>query len=205
VIDLARNFRHDLSPFSNKSFIFISTMQTWKPVVGYEGIYEVSDIGNVRSVLYRSLRYTKRTEPTELRKRVGKYSVVWLYRNDVKRQKPIHRLVAEAFIGPQPTLDHEINHKNGNGNFNHVDNLEWITHSENMYHSYTLPGRKRVRGENHPKSKLLAEDIPVIRRMKSDGQSYLKIANHFNVSKPLIKNIIAGRAWKHIALPANAE
>lgn len=101
--------------------------ETWKPVVGYEGLYEVSSKGNVRNL--KTGRILKPIYST------NGYATVNLTRayNDKTKQtkKLIHRLVAQAFI-PNPNNLSDVNHKDEIKTNNNLDNLEWISHRDNM-------------------------------------------------------------------------
>jgi hypothetical protein len=103
--------------------------EIWKDVIGYEGLYQVSNLGRVKS-------------KSRLRKfslRNGYYSVTMSLNSHVKIQY-VHRLVASSFIG---NFDSKpmINHKDGNRLNNNASNLEWCTSSENNQHSYDKLGR----------------------------------------------------------------
>lgn len=113
--------------------------EEWKPVHGYEGMYEVSNLGNVRSVdrlvktnggAYRLLRSKSKKKCTS-----NGYELVHLYKFNESELCYVHRLVATAFI-PSVTDKPFINHIDGNGTNNCVENLEWCTQSENVYHAY---------------------------------------------------------------------
>ncbi len=98
------------------------TKPEWKPVVGFERIYEVSNIGQVRSVKRGNLR----TPPNS----VG-YPSVSLFTKGVRRERTVHRMVLEAFVGPCPEK-HECLHKDGSRANNNLSNLRWGTHVDNM-------------------------------------------------------------------------
>lgn len=111
--------------------------ETWNPVVGYEGIYEVSDLGRVRSLermssqgrLVKS-RILKQTPTSN-----GLYLKVDLVRGgkSTRRTVRVHRLVAEAFLGAPPSPERtDCCHEDGDGHNNAVSNLRWDTHANNV-------------------------------------------------------------------------
>ena len=141
--------------------------EIWKDVVGYEGLYEVSNFGNVRSLF----RYKK-----QLRWDVAhnRYATVQLFKNKIGKRLLVHRLVAEVFL-PNPGNLPVVNHKDENKLNNNVDNLEWCTQGYNL--SYNNGHKKRADSkrwfydelsvkfkENNPAIKL-----PVI-QMSLDGE-----------------------------------
>lgn len=116
-------------------------MEIWKDVVGFEGIYQVSNLGNVKSLNYRKQGFEKLLT---FKKHNKGYLQVQLRNNKINRTITVHRLVAEAFI-PNPNNYTCINHKDENKQNNTVENLEWTTFSKNIIYSMRLhPERKRV-------------------------------------------------------------
>ena len=131
-------------------------MEIWKPVVGYEGYYEVSSFGRVRSVdhyantgiRHSEKRLVKGHVLKQHRKRKGYLSVDLSKANEVKTIL-VHKLVATAFL-PKDEWDTQVNHINCNTSDNRVENLEWCTGAENRAHAklhnrYVGPHKKAVR------------------------------------------------------------
>ena len=100
-------------------------MEEWKDIIGYEGLYEVSNIGRVRSNHSGTWKIMKQS----IRK--GGYKKIFLRKNKERKSFFVHRLVATAFI-PNPDKLPFINHKDENPSNNNVENLEWCTHLYNM-------------------------------------------------------------------------
>jgi hypothetical protein len=183
--------------------------ERWLPVVGYEGFYEVSDLGRVRSVnrvfirsdgrkqgrrgrvLVPSLTGSKRTYPS-VGLRLG-------------HRRAIHALVCEAFHGPRPTPTHEVAHWDGDPSNNRAGNLRWATQSENQQDSirhgtkYSHPVDSQ-RGELNMNARLTAAQVSEIRRLwNSGGITQVRLADTFGVSKSSIYNIVRGVSWRSAA------
>lgn len=133
--------------------------EIWKDVLGYEGSYKVSNLGNVISI-DRYVYYQKRKDKVEgkfvkgsvlvKRKSFGKYLSVNLSKpGHGKKSFFVHRLVAKAFI-PNPNNFEQVNHKDGNIYNNSVDNLEWVTMSQNVRHAYETGLNYGLRDELSP-------------------------------------------------------
>lgn len=107
--------------------------EIWKDVVGYEGIYIVSNFGNIKNVF-------KNKAPKQSISKHG-YNRVWLNGKESKSMY-VHRVVAMSFIS-NPLNKNDINHKNGIKTDNRVENLEWATLSEQQLHSYNVLKNKQ--------------------------------------------------------------
>lgn len=162
--------------------------EEWRPVVGYEGLYEVSSLGRVRS-----LRFPIRRFLSLFRLRKG-YLGVGLTIHRVRRIYQVHRLVATAFHGPPP-LGHECNHKDGRCTHNAASNLEWMTRQQNIRHAHSI-GLMRHSGSRNPTAKLTEAQVLEIReRTQSTRQ---ELAEMFGVSVASITDIRVRRTWAHI-------
>lgn len=113
--------------------------EVWKDIKDYEGLYQVSNLGNVRS-LDREVKDTTKNRIQHIKGKILKltdngkgYKLVFLNKDRNRENKYVHRLVAETFI-PNPNNLKEVNHKNLNKNDNSVHNLEWITSIDNKRH-----------------------------------------------------------------------
>ena len=134
-----------INPFVSRAFYI---MEKWKDIPGFEDLYKVSNVGNIKSLprVVKSPRKTYRILPerglTIKLNRYG-YQVIQLWRNGSFIHALVHRLVAFAFI-PNPENKPQTNHKNGIKSDNRVSNLEWFTNSENQIHSYSCLKRKSI-------------------------------------------------------------
>ena len=158
--------------------------ETWKPVVGHEGFYSVSDLGRVES-----LRRGIILSPI-LR---GGYFFVNLHVDGVRKMGDIHALVLEAFIGPRPA-GMECRHDDGIKTNNNVENLRWGTRSENQM-DRAKHGTSN-RGERCGSSKLTEWSVGWIRRFLEHGfagQRYL--ARMFGVDEATIRKIKKREIW----------
>ncbi len=170
--------------------------ERWKAVRGYMGIYEVSDIGNVRRIApWCDGRKTKPKPMFAPYK--GRYNRVILQFDGRKRQFPVHRLVYEAFREEIPS-GLEINHINGIKHDNRLENLEAITHAENNRHALDVLKRPVPYGSKHWKSKLSEDEVRQIILMTGMGAKGSHLAKLFNVSATTISEIFHGKMWKHV-------
>jgi hypothetical protein len=164
----------------------------WRDVVGYEGRYQVSDFGRVRSLLGRDIKVLKPT----CNGRHADYLTVELW--DVsgkRRQRFVHSLVIRAFRGSPPTSAHRCAHDDGDNQNNSLTNLLWKTMKENM-DDRERHGRT-ARGETSGKAKMTEAQAVIIKSLLAD-HSDKKIAGLVGVSHRSVEAIRAHRTWKHL-------
>ena len=133
--------------------------EIWKDIKDYEGIYQVSNLGRVKGLLRYDSRGNLRVE--RMLKPISTndgYVKVNLSKNGVKRKRPIHRLVAEAFISNSENKS-QVNHIDENKTNNSVDNLEWVTAKENINHGTSLYRRAMTQRKTQPSISIIAIDI----------------------------------------------
>lgn len=179
--------------------------EIWKDIEGYEGLYKVSNLGNILSTNFNKQNISK-----NLKLHLCKFGYVKIdLQTPTKKKKSlfVHRLVAEAFI-PNTNNYREINHIDGNKTNNMINNLEWITRSKNVKHAYDTglkqawhKGKRGVlpNGSNKPQSKLTETDIlKIIELYLNGGYTFHKLAYEFGVGKTIIGDIIKGKAWTYV-------
>lgn len=175
--------------------------EIWKDVVGFEGLYTVSNMGRVKSsekiVRYRwgeRVNKARILKPNNLDQR---YDQVTLCRNKYQKKITVHRLVVITFLDMDATKN-SINHKDGNKRNNCASNLEWCTQKENIDHAYKLGLMHGRKGEKHPNSLLTNDNVAQMKAMLKDGARTRDLVKIFNVSEDVIYQIKVGNSWKHI-------
>lgn len=169
-------------------------MENWRPVVGFEDVYEVSDLGRIKRV-----RGAPGTWAGRLLKPVSQaigYTKVTLRDDGRERQVLVHIVVAEAFIRPRGEAD-EVNHRNGVKDDNRLANLEYVTRQENIDHSINVLGHSNA-GSNHGLSKFSEQQILEIRARRATGEKLFSIAASFNCSFQHVSYIANRKCWTHI-------
>src|SRR3990167_9270260 len=159
--------------------------EQWRQVRDLD--YEVSSQGRVR----------RRSKPDAILKLCG-YIHVRLVDHGKKITPSVHRLVAEAFLGAAPSVQPNVNHKDGNHGNNCVENLEWLDARANQLHAITnhLYGG---RGEAHGRAKLTEKQVHEIRRRYTGRYGeQTKLAREYGVSQMLISKIARGDIWTHL-------
>ena len=131
------------------------------------------------------------------------YRVVLFKDGNRRALRKVHRLVVEAFINPIPS-GMQVNHKNGIRNDNRVENLEIVSQSENMRHSYAVLGRvgantNPAKGEKHGNATFTDKTVRQIRRLYATGRyTQWDLARKYSTGQNQISRIVRRTAWKHI-------
>lgn len=172
--------------------------EEWRDVPGYEGYYQVSNMGQVKSF---HIREGKQERILKFCLVGCGYLAVSLCKSGSQKRKYIHALVLSAFTGERPEKS-TCNHINGNKHDNCLKNLEYCTQAENNLHSFRVLKRLPVinRGEKSGISKLTNDNVRSIRDLYSSGKYTMKdLEKIFNVSDSTILNIIHRKTWGHVA------
>lgn len=175
-------------------------LEVWKDIVGFEGYYQVSNLGNVKSL--ERLVWNKSNKVFHKRKSVlikqnsdGYYKMVCLSKCGKAKTFKVHRLVAKSFCENKENKP-QVNHIDGIKTNNSSENLEWMTSSENQQHAVDNKLQPEQYGEKNPFSKLSEKDVHEIRRMrKENGFSHKKISDFFSVDRKTVGNVLNGVSW----------
>lgn len=191
-------------------------MEIWKDIKGYEGLYQISNLGRVKSLRKQKGFYIR--EEVILKNRIDRgYLKVTLSKDNKLKYISVHRLIAEAFI-PNPENKSFIDHINGNRADNRIENLRWVTQKENMNNPIT---RKREsnskKGEKNPqyqkpktekqlealrksniKSVICIETKEVFESIEDASKKYNITASNISRCCNGIRKTAGGKHWKFI-------
>lgn len=178
----------------------LEEVEEWRPVIGFEDLYQVSNLGRVRSIATFLNQYSNivpRQSPCLLKLHIDRtgYFTVCLYRNGTQANRRIHRLVLESFVGPRPD-GCEGAHLDGSSTNNNMRNLAWVTPTENNWHKLTHG--THLYGEHHPSAKLNSEQVGMIRSLRQSGLSIAVLGQRYGVLPALISQICLRQIWKRL-------
>lgn len=163
--------------------------EIWKPIEGYEGLYEISNLGRVKSLGRTNRGGTKPEKIMRQQKQWTGYLQLGLTGLDGKqRYKKVHRLVATAFI-PNPENKPMVNHKNGIKDDNRVENLEWVTASENHLHAFKELGKAGGTGKKGKASTRRILTDEQAEAIRNDTRTHEAIAQEYGISPSTVSNI----------------
>lgn len=186
--------------------------EVWKAIPGFEGYYEVSSLGRVRS-LDRVVRHPKGTRT--VRGRIVRQGTIWSGYKKVclsKSNRPttmaVHRIVCAAFHGEPPSDKHHAAHKNGIRDDNRSENLRWATaiqneadkntHGTSTRGRDTVPSHRRPRGERHGCAVLSEEQVRYARVAMQSGVSAYCVSKMLGITHTSAKDIHKRKTWRHI-------
>lgn len=167
--------------------------EVWRDIVGFENWYQVSNLGRVRNLRYRSgKKLLFRSEPRILKP--SKNEGYWRVSLGGKCYL-VHTLVLRAFVGPAPK-GYEAAHLDGDRANARLNNLKWVTRKENHAHKW-IHGTQQA-GEQGTAAKLTTNDVLQIRELRSQGAKLMELAIRFGVSEVGISQIVNRKTWKHV-------
>ena len=176
-----------------------AVIEEWKDIPGFDGGYQISNLGNVRSCLncHRGKKFVYKPRRLSFTKD-GYIKVRLLYaKRGIDCCYKVHRLVAEAFVS-NPYNKETVNHIDGDKTNNSFDNLEWADRSEQLVHAYSHGLRKAKKGSENSQSKLTEEQVNEIRSLYRKGSrvySSVKLGKMFNVSHNAILSIVKNKTY----------
>ena len=168
----------------------------WKDIKGYEGRYQVSNTGLIKSLQRHVENGSDKGMilPERILKPniiVSGYHAVRLQKDGIGKQLYVHKLVADAFLNNDYASGYVVNHKDGNKGNNNVENLEYVSYSENNQHAWDNGLRKSN------KHRFTADEVIQI-RIEAESMSRKELAIKYGVYKTVIDSILTYKTWKNI-------
>ena len=172
--------------------------ERWLPVVGWEGLYEVSDLGRVRSIRRMTASGMRGGAIRKLDLLEGRYLTVMLTDGARREHRLVHHLVLEAFVEPCPEGE-ETRHGPNGGLDNRLSQLCWGTKAENG--ADKIRDGVSHRGESHYRAKLTSAIVAECRKRAAEGESQTALAREFGVGQQCMGYAISGKNWPGVAVP----
>lgn len=166
---------------------------TWKDIPGYEGKYQASTSGEIKSLSY--LGHQGKEGIFKPCLNAKGYPQIVLRSKGKTRTCSVHRLIAITFLGPSKLT---VNHKNGIKTDNRLKNLEYLSNTENMRHAYRTGLRTNPHSEDHGRAKLSNKDVKAIVDYPRTFGSGRTLAKQYGVSPSTISAIRSGRLWRKL-------
>ena len=181
--------------------------EIWKDVKNYEGLYEVSNLGRVKSLFKSYIRkhprsnkyilYKKKERLLNCTKNAFGYPKVLLFKDNKSTHLPVHRLVCQSFL-ENPNNFILVNHLDGNPSNNNVSNLEWCDAFRNCQHAFDV-GLNNHKGNKHTLAKLNEDIVKEIRyRAENENLTVKKLSEDYDVDYTTVWSVVKRKTWKHI-------
>lgn len=172
--------------------------EIWKPVVGWEGLYEVSDLGRVRSIKRMDCagrhRKGKFLQPSKICR--NRYPAVSLNKNGIKKTRRISHLVLEAFIGPRTPDKPMALHWDDDASNNIPSNLRWGTQQDNEGDAQR--NNRKARGSRMGNAILTEDRVRNARVRVANGETCKDIAKEFGIHPSALNRAVRGEHWRHV-------
>jgi hypothetical protein len=167
-------------------------MEIWKPTPSHLGVYETSNLGRFRSPekIDAAGRKRKQRYLTEQNSKDG-YKKINFFPNGRQKKCYSHRVVWETFVGPIP-IGLEVNHKNGIRDDNRIENIELLTHSENILYSKNILKTNYATFGN---AKITKENFSAVFLLREEGKTHKQIALQVGLKKSQVGNILNKKSW----------
>lgn len=175
--------------------------EVWTTIIGYDGLYEVSNHGRVKSLKRFNPKSGKggrwySEKMLKLREDKDGYLTVCLTKDGKRKLCKVHRLTLSSFSGEEKDL--QVNHIDGNKQNNHIDNLEWSTCSDNQIHAHKI-GLKNQKGSKNNASKLTEYQVlEIAELLKNKNITMRSIAKKYSVDDETIRHIKIRKTWNHV-------
>lgn len=187
----------------------MNTNEIWKDIPNYEGLYQASNLGNIKrlsKIDYKGINNCKRIFKEKIHKPVlqkSGYLLCALTKNKITKKYLVHRIIAETFIKNEFNKK-QVNHINGIKNDNVIENLEWCTRNENTIHAWKNGLIKLTdkmidslnKGRRH-NAKLTNEQINEIRNNKYYFGLYTELSKKYKITPEAIRNIYILKTYKN--------
>lgn len=172
--------------------------EIWRDIEGFEGIYQVSNLGNVKRLAGQCGTVYRKEKILSKSLTHDGYEKVRLIHREKDVTKRVHRLVAETFV-PNPEGKETVNHIDGNKQNNFATNLEWMDRHEQLDHAYRLSLKTSITGEDNANAKLTKEQVDYIRQHYKKGSrefGSVALAKKFGVTHRVILLIAKNKSYK---------
>lgn len=166
--------------------------EIWKNIIDYDGKYAVSSFGNVKALKNFDAKGRLRQErPMILSTNEDGYLKANLSKDGKQSHKFVHQLVQKTFNSPIPK-GYEVNHKNGIRNDNRPENLEVLSHADNIFYSKNV---LKTNYATYGNARMTKEQRDQIFYLRSNRMKISEIAVHIGFSKSQIGNVLSGKCW----------